>query len=289
MNNNGYRIEPWEYGKGNIMTLTGPWKSDYKNVIISKDVSALRLSLSAGWTDNNISFVQELGQIKGLGIYSWNVQDISPVQDLAQLEMLGLQCDFRKPIDFSAFDKLLDCYIYWKPKCDSLFFCESLKHLNIECYPYSDFSNLGKLKHLETLNVTSRKLECMQGIELLNKIRVLDLYMCTKLLSLKGIEALSCLKTLEVVTCKKITDLTSVGSLNALTRFMFSNCGEVISLLPLIYCKNLEELFFIESTNVMDGNLTFFKKLPKLKKMRFANRKHYSHTREEIQHEIENR
>lgn len=283
----GYFIMPWEFGAGLVMVLTGPWKDAYADIINSEGISALRLSQcvgpQGGWKDEDISFVSELHQLRGIEVYSWKVKDISPIQNLKNLENIGLQCEFKKSIDFSVFRNLMGCFLRWMPKCDSLFSCHSLKTLNIEWYPYQDLSSLKRLTKLERLQLSSRKLESLSGIESLKKLQVLDLFACSKLSSLVGIEALSCLKILEITTCKRFHDLTPVGRASRLEKFFLNNCGNIDSLSPLRGCKELSELLFIESTNIIDGDMSVFKALPKLRKMRFANRKHYSHTREEIQ------
>ena len=89
----GYFIAPWEFGHGKVMVLTGPWKKAYCKFIGSQNIFALRLSESAGWKSDDLSFVAELPQLRGIEIYSWRVKDIKPIQNLINIESIGLQCE----------------------------------------------------------------------------------------------------------------------------------------------------------------------------------------------------
>ena len=278
----GFYTMPWEFGVGIVMVLTGPWQKKYRNILKSQKISALRLSDSAGWTTDDLSFISDLDFLRGLEIYNWDVKDISPIQNLDQLESIGLQCGLKCEIDFTVFSNLNNCYLSWKPKCDSLFSCSSLKSLNIENYPHKDFIPLKQLKKLEILKITSRKLEVLKGIEVLKEIENFDLYNCQQLLSLEGIENLKHLSTLQIDTCKKINDVKPVGTSKKLKNFYLDNCGKIQTLQPLKNCKELKKVFFIDSTNVEDGDLAFLFSLPNLGKVAFANRRHYSHKREDF-------
>jgi len=283
----GYFIAPWEFGHGKVMVPTGPWKKAYCKFIGSQNIFALRLSESAGWKSDDLSFVAELPQLRGIEIYSWRVKDIKPIQNLINIESIGLQCEFKEKVDFSVFNNLADCYLMWRPKCESLFSCKSLKTLNIDKYPYQDLFRLNLLTRLERLQIASRKLESVKGIDKLTELKTLDLFNCPKLSSLNGIENLSSFHTLELENCKKIDDLNAIGDHNQIERIVLNGCGNIKTLSPIESCKKLKELMFIEDTVIEDGDLTVFNGLPNLKKMWFANRKHYSHSREEIKDILE--
>ncbi|MCP4460510.1 MAG: hypothetical protein GY816_21180, partial [Cytophagales bacterium] len=221
----GCELMPCDYGYGHVMLLNGSWQPKFHKIIQSKKIRSLRLSQSAGWQDEDLSFLSELKQLRNIEIYSWKVKDISPIQHLKELTHLSLKCEFRKPIDFSAFSNLNCCFIMWRPKCDSLFDCKSLIELNMERYPYHDLSSLHALDKLEILKLTSRKLESLNGIERLKQLRFLDLFECTQLTGLEGLEALDLLETIEIETCKKISHIKPVGFVRKLRRFDLTQCG----------------------------------------------------------------
>ncbi len=141
-----------------------------------------------------------------MDVYGADVKDLTPLVHISTLESLGLQCKFSKAPDFSQFNKLRIFKATWRPKVETIFNNQSVEHLNIENYPYEDLSRLYKLEKLERLQLTSRKLVSLKGIEKLKSLKILDLYNCQQLQSLYGVERCQSLKSIEIESCKKLTD-----------------------------------------------------------------------------------
>lgn len=279
----GYFIEQAEENNmGQCMVLTGPWKNAYKLILDRENVSVLRLSQSMGWQDKDISFVSNLTNLRGIEVYAWDIKDISPIQDLVDLEFIGLECGFTKGIDFSIFPNLNICKLRWRAKAKSLFSCSSLRELNVINYPNSDLTALVEMKYLERLQLTSRSLLSLQGIDALKGLQILDLADCLKLESLEEIEDNFNLSSLELFNCKKVANISPLEKLLKLEKVSMENCGNIASLKPLRKNNNLSTLFFIGNTTIDDGDFSELLALPLLKEMWFANKRHYSHTREEI-------
>ncbi len=269
-----------------VMVLTGPWLADYYQVISTRDIKALRLSYSVGWSDQDISFVRKLKSICRLEIYNWEITDISALEELTQLEHIGLECNYKHSIDFSRFTKLRACFLKWRPKSESIFDAVCLETLNIVNYPFENLSPMHKLHRLKELKLTSKKLNTLSGAAHLSELRVLDLFQCSNLTTLEGIQGAADLREVELDTCKRVGNLEPLGELRNVRRIAASNCGTIKSLLPLKNCIKLEELFLTEDTDIEDGSVNVFRELPNLKVMLFANRKHYSHRQEQVQEAI---
>ncbi len=285
----GYYLTPNDLGTGSIIVLEGAWKKKYEEVINKNNVVGLRLSASNGWHDTSINFIHNLSTIHELEIYNWDIVDVSAIELLPQLLKISLECNYRKSIDFTKFTQLQYCYLRWKPKSDSIFSATSLKALNIINYPHVDLQPLRALSHLAELKLTSNKLRSLVGTSNLEALHSIDLYRCTKLESLEDIQSADQLTTLEIESCKKLEDLKPLSSLTNLNKVTLNNCGKLLSLKPLKSCSELSELFFIEDTNIDDGDTGIFEDLPALKTMWFANRRHYTHKRETVQEIIDAR
>ncbi|GGB21137.1 DUF5071 domain-containing protein [Agarivorans gilvus] len=80
----------------------------------------------------------------------------------------------------------------------------TLKKLNIQNYPNQNLESLSKMENLEQLYLTSRKLENLDGIEHLSKLKLLDLYNCPLLASLNGTEKCPKLKSIEIEACNRV-------------------------------------------------------------------------------------
>ena len=90
------------------------------------------------------------------------------------------------------------------------------------------------------------------------------------------------LEVLELETCKRLEAIDFLRPMRRLRDLSLVNCGPIDSLAPLADAEALERFFFYESTNVRDGDLSILLTLPWLREVSFMNRKHYSHTREQI-------
>ncbi len=138
------------------------------------------------------------------------------------------------------------------------------------------------MQNLRKLQLTSRKLVTLSGIENLVSLSSLDLAGCSKLMSIAGVEKCQELHTVEIESCKKLNDISSLSELRSLQNVMLTDCGKIKSLRPLVNCQQLENLTFVGDTSIEDGELTSLLDISTLKKMWFANRRHYSHNREQI-------
>ena len=267
---------------GRCLVLTSNWSEDLLSVVEKENVSVLRLSESAGWKGNDISFLNRLSSLKGVEVYSWSVKDLTPIRALGHIEYLGLQCKPTNAIDIGGFVKLETCKIFWYPKATTVFDCQNLTSLNVVNYPDEDLGNLESMRKLQRLQLTSRKLTSLSGVEHLTLLSTLDIAGCVKLESLTGLSACERLETIEIEGSKKIRDISSLGELRALRKLFLIDCGEIDTLLPLVNCKLLESIVFVGDTVVKDGMLTPLLGLPNLKTMQFADRAHYSHRRDQI-------
>ncbi|MGY8773176.1 hypothetical protein [Spongiibacter tropicus] len=284
MTRNSYFIDSAENGMGLALVLKGPWSDDFIGIIKKEHISVLRLSYSAGWKGENISFLENLQGIglRGVEVYAWDIKDITPLEFIPDIEYLGLQCQFTKAPDFSGFRRLKICKFQWRPKAISIFNCSNLEVLNIINYREENLKILKNMPDLKRLQITSRKLTSLTGIELLEHLRILDLAECTNLKSLDGIEKCKKLQIVELENCKRVSDVSSLGALANLRQLVLTNCGHIISLQPLTKCLLLERLTFNGDTNVEDGELTPLLDIPELKQIVFVDRQHYTQKREQI-------
>jgi hypothetical protein len=64
-----------------------------------------------------------------------------------------------------------------------------------------------------------------------------------------------------------------------LEKLGFDNCGDIESIKPISSLKRLSRFEFWESTNILDEDMT---PCLNLNEVAFKNRRHYTHTNEEI-------
>lgn len=284
MTSESYFIDEAESDMGRCLVLKAPWSDSFIDVIRKENIAVLRLAESMGWKGGDIAFLEKLQDVglRGVEVYAWGVKDITPLQFIPDLEYLGLQCEFTKASDFSNFKQLKICKLLWRPKANTVFDSPGLKLLNIVNYPDEDLNSLKNLTGLRRLQITSRKLVSLAGIELLKGLRVLDLAECPRMESFAGIGACQELQVVELENCKKVDDISCLGELENLRDVVLTDCGKINSLQPLSKCRLLESLIFAGDTNVEDGELTPLLDIPELKKMWFVDRRHYTHNRDQV-------
>jgi hypothetical protein len=90
------------------------------------------------------------------------------------------------------------------------------------------------------------------------------------------------LETVELEGCKKIQDISLLGELENIKNLALTDCGEIWSLQSLSKCRFLENISFVGDTVIEDGMLAPLLDIPQLKKMWFADKKHYSHKRDQV-------
>lgn len=120
------------------------------------------------------------------------------------------------------------------------------------------------------------------GISGLKHLQYLRLGNYKKLNSLEGLEGLKNIEYLEINTCKKLKSFSEISGLESLKRLHLDNNGDIYSLNPLKENSKLEIISFVESTNILDGDMKFLLELKNLSLAYFMNRKHYSHKTEEV-------
>jgi hypothetical protein len=279
-NRKNYFITDGDWGTGKVLVCTGKWEPNLIEVMKNNSIYNLRLSWAAGWCDDDINFLSTMEFLKGVEICG-EIRDLTPLYSLSSLEYLAIDDYIKADLDFNKFSNLKICLISWCPKYKNLFKVNTLKHLLINKFPYENLNELSNLKNLEIIDITSRKLQLLDGIQALNKLKVLKLFRCTNLLELNGIEYLTELKELDIDTCKKITNLNGCEKLKELEIINLDNCKELDSLRLLKNCTYLKSIFIGDST-VVDGDFSELLKLPHLTNFLFAERKHYTLNREEV-------
>jgi hypothetical protein len=265
-----------------VMVLRESWNSSHNEVMALLNIRRLRLSESAGWRDTSLDFVNTLTNLISLEIYSYGVTDLGPIASLSGLEKIGLNCRYKKEIDFSIFPELKTLLLNWRSGAESLEGSTGLRVLNIMNYPFGTLENLSRLSLLETLKITSSKLTTLEGTGRLSHLLNLDLFRCTRLEALTGIESNPTLTDLSVDCCRKFSDLQPLQSLETLEEIGLNDCGILNSLAPLRPLKSLRRLFFVGTTKIADGDLSLFEALPSLRSMVFRDRKNYTHTNDHI-------
>jgi Leucine-rich repeat (LRR) protein len=276
----GFLLEQGPYGLRAV--LTSHWTANVERQLLKTPISELEFNYAKGWLGQELPSLGAFPDLLAFTIIGMSIKSVSPIHSLHELRSLKVLTHCKTEIHFDQFPRLLECGIEWRTGAKSLFECISLKKLFINRYSGQDTSAFAKLRTLESLTLLGSPIKSLGGLKNLADLRFLRLGALRSLATLKGIEELTCLERLEINTCRRISSIEEIGTQMNLQELYLDNVGDVRSLKPLSRLLRLRRLTFVESTNILDGELSVLFGLPMLELVSFQNRKHYSHRREEF-------
>jgi hypothetical protein len=266
---------------GDRLIVRGPWRASFADFMIENGVKELNLNSWDGFKGKSVAFLRDLPFLEALHVFVEDVEDLDAVLELANLRSFHNAGYDKTPLDFTGLRRLEMLSAHWHPGIQSLFQCSWLDTLSVYDYHGKSFDDFRQFKCMKSVEVVSRTVESLHGIEAMTDLCLLALYYMSKLSSIAGIEQLTHLRRLHMQACKKLGDINFVSTLADLDTLILDNCGDIESLAPIKYLTNLERISFID-TNIKDGDLSVLLQIPKLRSSLFNNKRHYSHRREDL-------
>lgn len=205
------KLEDGEFGHRAV--ITSAWAPGMSRYLLANGVVELELNHAKGWHGNDLSFLEELPQLRAFKIIDWGISSVQPIHFLHELRALEVMTYCKTPIRFSEFPQLEDCGLEWRPKSESLFSCTTLKKLFVNRYKKKNVDAFSTLVNLESLAILNAPVEGLRGLNPLKRLRYLRLGNLRRLKSLAGIEGLAALEELNVDTCRHMGSIDEVGSL----------------------------------------------------------------------------
>ncbi|OXB03264.1 leucine-rich repeat domain-containing protein [Flavobacterium pectinovorum] len=204
-----------------------------------------------------------------------NVVHLESIYSLENIEKISFQQKQKFTIDISKFPNIVHLGgEYWKGlhNIDKAFSLKSMVLLKI---PDSNLQRFSELVNLRILHIYSSKIQSIEGIEKL-PIEELSLVRNTYLKDIQTLKQLTFLKELSIEKCKFLTDFSFLGNTSIKELF-------IDDLNSIKFISSMISLEKINFWNCKDGDMTPLLELKSLKEINFyPNRKHYSHTIEEI-------
>jgi hypothetical protein len=263
--------------------LSGRWADRDRKMMEEFHLDGLEVNTAKGFEGTDLDFLAEAPQLKRLWVTHLNIRDISGIQTQNELLELSINTYCSTPIDFSSFPRLRRCYLEWRNGAESVFETASLESLSINRFPDRDLSRLAALRNLTLLRLRSGPLEMLNGVEHLGELRELWLLGLKKLKGVEGVDRLPRLTRLHVNGCTALYELGPLARARNLEWLGLLECGPLASLKPIAGLPNLESFYFYGTTKIDDGDMSVLLSLPKLQGTSFKNRRHYTHTKEQIE------
>jgi hypothetical protein len=269
-------------GWGRVLLLRGAWYPDLRQLFADRRAEILRLSQSAGWGESTIGFVEDIPNLRGLEVYSFDVKDITPAYVHTGLLHLSLQIGSKRSIDLGRFPLLRSLFMHPGSNQSLTAISTRIAHMLLSGFAHDDLSSIPSRSSLIRLDLTSRPLKSLAGLGRFPNLSTLELQNCSSLANIADIRHCERLRVVRIHLCKSIENIEFIGHLSELEELDIDTCGEIESLRPLLACRRLRRVSFIESTKVRDGDVSCLRELPRLEEVHFMNRKHYNATRDEF-------
>lgn len=228
----------------------------------------------------SFEFLDRFKDLKALTIISDEGIDITNLIAVKRpLEELSINRPFDQKLDLTLFQKLNYLFIHWNKNIIINSEQTSIETLKVNGYKQKEFNELRFLPNLKRLEILSSSIKSLKGVECLTDLEFFGAYYLRGLETLEELSGLKKIKKIEIQNCPKITDLSPFASLLELEELTINNSKEIDSLCPLKGLKKLKKIKLLDNTKVLDGDMS---PLIGLEFAAFENRRHYSHTNEEI-------
>ncbi|MEQ9453206.1 MAG: hypothetical protein RLN76_01265 [Phycisphaeraceae bacterium] len=267
-----------ELGLKAILRL--PWSDRIEKELQQIGVREIELNQAKGWSGVSLDFLERFPELHGLEVLDLRIKDVYGIHHLHELKRLTIFTYCKTRIDFSVFACLESLSLEWRSGCKDLFSRRSLLSLFLNRYRARDTQDFARLTSLSRLGLLNSSVKSLQGLSALSSLTRLRLGLLRGVELLSGLEELVGLEELTIETCRKIRVIDELASCINLKMLALNNCGDIESLRPIRRLAQLERLFFVESTNILDGDLTPLLDLEHLRDVSYQNRRHYSHQRE---------
>ena len=272
-------------GNGRKAVVSDRWSPDDAKVIRQSRVTRVQIARFRG---SDLAFLADLANfadVDDVDVIQLQLRSDAGVMALPHLRALSLETYSKDRIDFRAFPMLERLSFNWRPGGDTAFECEALGSLRVSRYPHADLSPLWRLQRLERLRIdNSRHLRRLEGVEAVPTLMVLSLRDDRALEDVGALALMDhSLTEYELNVCRKVSDISALASHRDLRRVMLIDCGRIASIKPLANLPVLEEFWFYGTTVIEDGDMTPLLRMPALKRVSFAPRRHYSHRTEDIE------
>ena len=267
---------------------------DKKSIIINSDcikecmeiyykykLDGVAITAAHDYKLQNVEFLAKYPNIKQLSI-SDGIKDIDAIHSLSGLQSLMISGKNRK-IDFAHFPVILELICDWSTYFLKLSNCTHLQNLLLYSYnpknnDRSDIANLSWIKKLEIVRSNLKSLNILSDF---NKLEELSLYYRSKLEKLCYLD--NCNETLRILVfdhCKSIINHDYASQLQGLEVLAYNNSKVIPSINFIKKMTTLKRFRFL-GTDVEDGDVSA---CIGLEYAAFTNKKHFSHTMEQVNH-----
>jgi hypothetical protein len=285
-----FTLEPTSDGVD--LVVRGDWTPEAAACFHEGVADGIVVNYALGFREKDLEFLRGL-PIRRVRILARWLTDLSPLYSIPPgIVSLRVESNSSATLELERFPLLRELSTSWSQVQGSLRYAQELQTLYLNSYTEKDLEPIAYVRSLVSISIKERAhVQSLDGLEALPWLRVLGIYVARKLHDISALarSASPVLETLRLSFCQKVSDVTPVAACSALTFFEFSECGDILSVVPLGELRYLERLYLYGTTKILDGDLRPLSALPSLRDLRLKSRPNYSPPRSELEQHIVNR
>lgn len=209
-------------------------------------------------------------------INSANVINFESIYSFQNLETLYCE-KVNLPMDFARFGALLNIGIFYSKNFQNLDKLELLETAVISKFTGKDMCLFSDWKSIKILHIYQSQVECLRGIEDLPRIDTLVFAHNRKLTNIDSINLLDYVGEVSFEKNSRLHDFSVLANNRNIHDLFISDLDD------LEFIKSMKSLSSFKFWNCKNGDLSPLLANPILKEVYFTpNKKHYSHTLEQI-------
>jgi hypothetical protein len=249
-----------------------------------QEMAGIHISSLGPYKARDLEFLREYPDISSVLISEAGGIDLGGLAYLKDLKHLTLD-NYDAPISLREFRQLETFAGKWSEELHLGANCVRLKSLSLRAYNVKDLTRFPVLPSLSRLEFVQPSITSLEGIQSQEQLKKLTFHRCSKLVSIDAIAGLAQgnLQQISFERCPKIQNIEILGRLARVTTIDLQYCPDLRSLDFLNGCQQLEAFGFF-GTKLVDGNLTPLLSLPKLSFAGISDKRHFSHTQDELSH-----
>lgn len=204
----------------------------------------------------NIKKLNDISDIRGLRLNSYDYRSLSDLKDYRSLEYIHFMGKTDEEIPFADLHSLWCVYLnYDKKTCSSIFQSKNLEYIFIDNYIGDSSERFNIFTKAKRIGLVKNKLLEFEALKYMPFLEHLGIGYNPKITSIKWIEEGKSLTSIGFQHCKNIKDWSSIGNVSSIEKILIESCGEIPSLDFLHQLPNLQEVRIIGTTSIGDGKI----------------------------------
>jgi hypothetical protein len=265
--------------------LSGEWDTSLSERLQRERPPAIDINYARGWNGKELSFLSECVWLEAISICLPNLEDISFLQPLQALKSVSLAVGRRAKLG-CIFPCLEECLLEWRDGFIPFLHSNSIRKLVLSDYKRSTIDEVSRLRNLRELSIYNSNIKSLDELSGLINLSRLELALLRKWDDLQFCSSLQNLMFFDISRCSALRSIQPLSFCRRLRRLAINDMAHIDSLSPIRSLPLLEELLFYGTTHIDDGDLSFLSDMPNLCSISFQDRKHYTHTRSDLERRI---